>query len=114
MKPTRSQHAPDLQDVSNAKAALACDFGLLVQFTIVARQTEVQVYARAHHVSEGWHGKVVHQALARLPLGRSEVPAKCLWSLLVDIYAQADRGAMSELPAVVDEQNLLKRSRAHR
>lgn len=109
MKPTRTQHAPDLYDVWNATEVIAREHALLTHFTVKSTPEELQLIARARPLAQGWKGPVVYQACHRLRNDRQELPAKVLWSLLVDLYAQADRGVLGAAPGLVDEQRLMRR-----
>lgn len=109
MKPARTQHAPDLYDVWNATEVLAREHALLTHFTLKSTPEELQLIARARPLAEGWKGRVVYQAMHRLRNDRQEVPAKALWGLLVDVFAQADRGVLGAVPGLVDEQKLMRR-----
>lgn len=109
MRATRAQHAPDLYDVWHATEVILEEHGLLTHFTITSSKEEFGIIARARKAELGWRSPVVYQALHRVKNSRADVPPKLFWSLLVDIYAQADRGMLGALPGLVDEQKLKRR-----
>ena len=99
--------APDFVDAAGGVSALWNDFGLWFRASVSVRSDHILMrgYAQDEHTlseSRNWF-----QTYIRLPLKGDYSLARAIWSMTVDLYAQADKAkAFGQWRGAEEEQIL--------
>jgi len=88
--PQVTKNAPDAHDTYNMCAAIAEEFGLIVEFTCHYYADYVQVIARARTYKENPEGEVTHQALTKYRYGTKTAREQLEYGLAFDLWCQCD------------------------
>jgi len=91
-------HEPDARDVRAMAAAIAQEFGLVVELRMKYKEEDVEMVAVACSVSLGSAGITVAQALSRRRLNDRRGRDAQAYSVLWDVYQQLDTGILGYNP----------------
>lgn len=94
-KPENTTYAPDSIDVYNIVHEMGDAFGLRVQFTTEFTPDYIQVIGRAFKPNGTGNEVIQYQALAKRPLHKPQDIAQIFFTVVWDLFQQADNGVMA-------------------